>query len=130
MATIRFVKPPPRETHKKLKLTYRMRQNLSSYVMISPFFVFFIIFTVVPVLAAIVLSFTNFNLLEAPRFTGFANYAQAAEDGVLFIALRNTLVFVFINGPVGFVFAFLMAWLINEMPKRLRVLMTVLFYAP
>lgn len=127
---VKFVKPQARETHKKLKLSYRIRQSASSYAMVTPFFVFFIIFTVVPVLAAIALSFTNFNMVQAPQLLGMDNFQQAAEDGLLFIALRNTLVFVFLNGPVGFVFAFLMAWLINEMPRKLRVLMTVLFYAP
>jgi len=127
---VKFVKPPPRETHKKLKLGYRIKSNMGSYAMIAPFFIFFIVFTVIPVLAAIVVSFTDFNLFSFPNFVGATNYMRMADDRLLFIALRNTMVFVFINGPIGFVFAFLMAWLINEMPRKLRVLMTVLFYAP
>ncbi|MCL2545967.1 MAG: sugar ABC transporter permease [Oscillospiraceae bacterium] len=127
---VKFVKPPPRETHKKLKLGYRIKNNMGSYAMIAPFFIFFIVFTVIPVLAAIVVSFTDFNLFSFPNFVGASNYMRMADDRLLFIALRNTMVFVFINGPIGFVFAFLMAWLINEMPRKLRVLMTVLFYAP
>ena len=102
-----------------------------SYAMLAPFMIFFILFTVLPVLAAIGLSFTNFNMLETPEFIGLQNYQRLFVGDTVFItAIKNTLIFAVICGPVSYLFAFFMAWLINEMPKQLRVLLTVIFYAP
>lgn len=109
----------------------RMRKGAVSYAMLAPFMVFFILFTVLPVLAAIGLSFTNFNMLETPEFIGLQNYQRLFVGDTVFItAIKNTLIFAVICGPVSYLFAFFMAWLINEMPKQLRVLLTVIFYAP
>ena len=109
----------------------RMRKGAVSYAMLAPFMIFFILFTVLPVLAAIGLSFTNFNMLETPEFIGLQNYQPLFVGDTVFItAIKNTLIFAVICGPVSYLFAFFMAWLINEMPKQLRVLLTVIFYAP
>jgi multiple sugar transport system permease protein len=109
----------------------RIRKNAVSYAMMAPFMIFFIIFTVLPVLAAIVLSFTDFNMLQTPGFVGLANYQRLfTADTVFITALKNTMIFAVICGPLSYLFAFFMAWLINEMPRKLRVLLTVIFYAP
>ena len=109
----------------------RIRKNAVSYAMMTPFMIFFIIFTVLPVLAAIVLSFTDFNMLQTPGFVGLANYQRLfTADTVFITALKNTMIFAVICGPLSYLFAFFMAWLINEMPRKLRVLLTVIFYAP
>ena len=109
----------------------RMRKGAVSYAMLAPFMIFVIMFTVLPVLAAIGLSFTNFNMLETPEFIGLQNYQRLFVGDTVFItAIKNTLIFAVICGPVSYLFAFFMAWLINEMPKQLRVLLTVIFYAP
>lgn len=115
----------------KLSLGYRMKKSAISYAMIIPFFAFFIFFTVIPIIAAILLSFTDFNMLQLPSFIGLTNYQRLFLDDEIFIlALKNTLVLAIINGPLSYIVAFLMAWLINEMPKAVRVFMTLIFYAP
>lgn len=108
----------------------RITRNWVSYSMLLPFMLFFIIFTVLPVLAAIILSLTNFNMLQAPSFVWLHNFERLFQDDIFLIAVKNTLIFVFINGPLSYVFAFLMAWVINEMPRKFRVFMTIVFYAP
>jgi multiple sugar transport system permease protein len=109
-----------------------MKQHRVSYAMISPFFLLFVVFTVIPVLAAIYTSLTAFDMFRMDRLFSYdlSNYTRMVEDTVLLKAMQNTLVFLIFTGPFGFVFAFLMAWLINEMPRRVRVFLTVLFYAP
>ena len=93
----------------------RMRKGAVSYAMLAPFMVFFILFTVLPVLAAIGLSFTNFNMLETPEFIGLQNYQRLFVGDTVFItAIKNTLIFAVICGPVSYLFAFFMAWLIND----------------
>ncbi len=108
----------------------RIRKNAISYAMVAPFMVIFFIFTVLPVLAAILLSFTNFNLLQPPTFSGIDNYTRLFQDDIFLIAFRNTLLLAFLCGPLSYIFSFFMAWVINEMPKVLRVFMTIVFYAP
>lgn len=108
----------------------RIRKNAISYAMLLPFMLCFFVFTVLPVLAAIALSFTDFNMLQTPHFIGIENYTRLFSDDIFLIAFRNTMLLAFLCGPLSYIFSFLMAWLINEMPKPLRVLMTIIFYAP
>lgn len=117
--------------HSKLSLSHRIHVNWVSYTMVFPFLLVFFIFTVLPILAAIVLSFTNFNMLEFPRWVGLLNFKRLfLEDDTFLISFKNTITFVFIIGPLSYLFSFLMAWVINEMPKKFRVFMTIVFYAP
>ena len=101
------------------------------YFMIAPFLTAFFIFTVIPVVAAIVLSFTDFNLLQTPNFVGFDNYMTLfLNDDIFIIAVRNTMIMAFITGPVGYIACFIFAWFINELPNKIRAIMTLVFYAP
>ena len=86
------------------KLWNRIVKNRTSYFMLAPFTIFFALFTVIPVLVAMVLSFTNFNMAEFPKFVGLQNYFRLfLEDEVFIISLKNTLIFALITGPIGYV---------------------------
>lgn len=101
------------------------------YYLVAPYVLLFIIFTVVPVLMSLVLSFTNFNLLEFPDFVGWENYMRLfVDDENFIIAIKNTLILAVVTGPLSYLAAFLFAWLINELRPRLRSFMTLVFYAP
>lgn len=109
----------------------RRNGELSDYLFMLPYLIIFFTFTVLPILIAVVLSFTYFNVLETPTFTGLGNYITLIVDDSLFMkALINTLVLAVVTGPVGFFLSLLLAWLINEFNPRLRALLTLLFYAP
>jgi len=93
--------------------------------------ILFCIFTVLPVIASIVVSFTYFNMLESPRWVGWHNYIRLfLRDEVFLIALKNTLLFAAITGPVSYVACFVFAWLINELSPKVRAVLTLVFYAP
>jgi multiple sugar transport system permease protein len=116
---------------KKDSTLARMKRKKQGYVLMAPYFVLFFTFTVLPVLMAITLSFTNFNMLQPPQFVGWDNYVRLfLENEVFMIALQNTLVFALVTGPVSYVLCFALAWVINELPPKLRAVMTVVFYAP
>lgn len=101
------------------------------YYLVAPYTILFFIFTVVPVLMSLVLSFTYFNLLEFPTFVGWDNYKSLfVDDKVFMIALKNTSILAVITGPVSYIMAFVFAWLINELKPLLRSFMTLIFYAP
>lgn len=121
--------------HEKKKLGERLpvglRKSLPSYIMIAPYFILFFFFTVLPVLASIVLSFTDFNMLEWPEFTGWTNYIRLlVNDDLFIVALKNTLLFAVITGPVSYMMCLLFAWIINEFSGKLRAFLTLIFYAP
>ena len=78
-----------------------------------------------------VLSFTYYNILEPPRFIGLQNYINLIlQDEVFLTSIKNTLVCAVIVGPVGYILSFLFAWFINELPKWLRAIAVIVFYAP
>ena len=116
----------------KVQLTWsQMKEAKANYFLIAPFMVFFLLFTILPVLSAIVLSFTRYDILNAPVFVGWDNYIRMfLEDEVFIIALKNTVQFAIITGPVSYFLCFVFAWFINELPPIARATFTVVFYAP
>ena len=128
----RSKKPERLTASYKMKHTWKnMCAERSSYLMIAPFLIAFFIFTVLPVVAAIALSFTDFNMLQTPNWVGFDNYKTLfLNDDVFIIAVKNTLIMALITGPVGYMACFIFAWFINELPRRVRAFMTLIFYAP
>ena len=96
-----------------------------------PYLLFFFFFVVLPIIASVFLSFTYYNMLQAPSFIGFNNYFNLIVTDTVFLkALNNTLLFAVLTGPVSYFLCLIVAWFINELPRYLRVLMTLIFYAP
>ncbi len=109
----------------------RIKADRACYFMIAPFMILFIVFTVLPVAAAIGLSFTDFNMLQTPNFVGLDNYRTLfLNDDVFIIAVKNTLILAMVTGPLSYIACYIFAWFINELPGKLRAIMTVVFYAP
>ena len=107
------------------------QKRRAAVLLLLPFTILFFVFTILPILSSVVLSFTSFNMLSAPKFIGLENYARMlADDSVFPIAVKNTLIFAVLTGPLGFLMSFVFAWLINELRPRLRAVLTLLFYAP
>lgn len=108
-----------------------MKRSKHYYILMSPYMIVFFMFTVVPVVFSLGLSFFYFNMLEAPRFVGWQNYSRLLlNDDVFMIAVKNTFLFAFITGPISYLACFLFAWIINELPPKVRAFMTLVFYAP
>ena len=116
---------------KQSKLWYQIKRNKASYFMLAPYFILFFLFTVLPVVMSVGLSFTYFNMLEAPTFVGWKNYIKLfLEDDIFIISLKNTLIFAVITGPISYFLCLLFAWIINEFKGKLRAFLTLIFYAP
>ena len=108
-----------------------MRQNWVAYLMVAPYMVLFTLFTVVPVVLSIFISFTNFDMMQVPDFVGMKNYVTLFFDDDIFLtAIKNTMVFAVIVGPASYLISFLVAWFINELPPKVRAFVTLIFYAP
>lgn len=104
----------------------------SPYLFIAPYAVFFILLIVLPVLIAIGLSFTYFNTIEMPQFVGFKNYVDLLTGDFTFLqhSVSNTLLYSIIVGPVGYILAFFLAWMLSQVPHRIRTIYTVIIYSP
>ena len=106
-------------------------QRRAAVILLAPFTVLFLMFTVLPIISSIALSFTYFNMVDAPKFIGIDNYVRMfADDSVFFIAVKNTLIFALITGPLGYAMSFILAWMINDFGRGMRSFLTMLFYAP
>lgn len=108
-----------------------IRKNWQNYALMAPFLILFALFTLIPIIYSVVISFTNFNIFTTPTFVGWDNYLRMFfDDDVFIIAIRNTLIFALITGPVSYVLCFVFAWLINELRPKVRAVVTLIFYAP
>lgn len=108
-----------------------IKKNKDCYLMLMPFMVFFIVFTVLPVFMSVPIGFTDFNMVQPPEFVGLSNYVNLFLSDKIFIkSVRVTIIFALITGPLSYALCFLIAWLINEMPEKLRAIFTLIFYMP
>ena len=125
-------RPVKRSEVSKLRWTWEeMKNNKTAYFMLAPFFLLFIIFTVLPVFLSMFLSLTDFNMLEMPSWQGVSNFTRLfLEDDIFLLACQNTLIFAAITGPVSYLLSLLIAWFINELPPKIRAIVTLIFYAP
>ena len=108
-----------------------MQEDITFYLILIPFVSAFLLFNVMPVLASMFLSFFDYDMVSSPIFVGFENYIRMfTGDQVFFKVAGTTLKFALIVGPGGYLLAFLLAWMINEFPRPIRVLLTFIFYVP
>jgi len=120
------------EVSGKIKLQRWMTRNsIISYVFALPFMTLFTIFVALPVIVSIALSFTSFDVVSMPRFIGIENYARLfLRDRIFLQSIATTFVLASVVGIGGYILSYLMAWMINELTPKLRMLITLVFYAP
>jgi multiple sugar transport system permease protein len=103
-----------------------------AYAFLSTYALMFIIFIVVPVLVAFLLSFTTFDTIQLPKFNGLRNYIVLITQDDIFMkyVLPNTIKFAVIVGPGGYILSFLLAWTLTQLPKLPRTLFALILYSP
>jgi multiple sugar transport system permease protein len=112
-------------------LWMNLRRYKKSYLLMSPFLILFTLFTIIPVVTSMGLSFTYYNILKPPHWIGLSNYRLLfVDDDVFLTAIGNTLKFAVVTGPIGYIMAFLLAWLISQIPVKYRFFYTFCFYTP
>lgn len=109
----------------------KAKKRKMCYIFLAPYALLFTVFFILPVLISIFYSFTYYNILEPPRFIGLKNYINLIlQDDIFLIAVKNTFLIALITGPLGYFASFLFAWLLNELPRWLRSIAVIIFYAP
>lgn len=104
----------------------------SHWVLLSPFLICFTLFILLPVLCAIVLSFTKFDSVQAPVFVGLQNYQDIFTKDTQFMqnVLPNTITYALIVGPGGYVLSFVLAWLLAQLTPMPRTILAIVIYSP
>jgi multiple sugar transport system permease protein len=106
------------------------RRNGAGYAFLTPWLIGFLGLTVGPALISLYLSFTDFNLLQAPTWTGSANYMRIFTADPKFLqALKVTFFFVLFSVPLKLAFALAIATLLNRGLRGLSVYRAI-FYLP
>jgi multiple sugar transport system permease protein len=102
------------------------------YLFMLPYILLFLVFIVIPVGFAILLSATNFNTIEIPSFVGFLNYINLLTQDDIFMqyVLPNTVLFAVIVGPGGYILSFLLAWALAQLTKVPRTILALIIYSP
>jgi multiple sugar transport system permease protein len=113
----------------------RGREARAGWLLAGPAVALILVFFVVPVLVGFWLSFTDFDVYaigdpSVLRVVGAGNYAQVLRDPEFWNALRNTLVFVFVGGPLSVLASLGAAVLVNAKRARARGLFRVIFFTP
>ncbi|MBP1990703.1 carbohydrate ABC transporter permease [Paenibacillus eucommiae] len=103
-----------------------------SYLFIAPFMICFTLFIVIPIVVANALAFFSFNAISMPTFIGWDNFLAILTQDRIFLqnAIPNTFKFAIIVGPLGYALSFFLAWLIHQLPKRIRDIFTIAIYTP
>lgn len=99
---------------------------------LAPYLILFLIFIVIPVVLATVLSFTDFDSINFPNFVGLKNYITLFTSDNVFMqyVLPNTIKFSLIVGPLGYALSFFLAWVLAQIPHKPRTLFALILYSP
>lgn len=110
----------------------RLKRRATPYLFVLPYFSLFTLFVAIPVVIAVILSFTNFNAIQFPSFVGINNYIDLFLQDEVFIryVIPNTVVFAVIVGPGGYVLSFVLAWTLSQITRLPRTVMALIIYSP
>jgi multiple sugar transport system permease protein len=110
----------------------RAADGALSTFLLSPYLLAFAAFILIPIVAAMALSFTSYDTVQTPRSVGLRNYIALITQDQVFMqkVLPNTFTFVLIVGPGGYLLSFLLAWMLAQVPRVLRTIFALVIYMP
>ncbi|MGQ9553625.1 MAG: carbohydrate ABC transporter permease [Anaerolineae bacterium] len=116
-------------TPRKRGLGLRRREMLMGYLTLSPWAVGFLVFTLGPMIASLWFSFSEYKVIQPPRWVGLANYQRMFEDELFYKSLSVTVRYTIAAVPLGILTALIVAVLLNQNVWGARVMRTI-FYLP
>ena len=109
------------------RLSYQSRTQLWGMLFILPTILFFLIFKYGPMVWAILLSFTNYDIVREPQYIGMSNYTSIFQDPMFLQALNNTLVYIVGSTIAITVLGLGLALVINAGIRGSRFFMSTMF---
>ncbi|MBP3855490.1 MAG: sugar ABC transporter permease [Ruminiclostridium sp.] len=121
----------PAKKRRKNKIS-RRENNWRGWLFIGPYALIFTIFILVPVALAVILSFTNFNAIQFPKFVGALNYITLLTNDAEFMkyVLPNTIIYAVVVGIGGYILSFILAWALCNLTKPVRTVFALILYSP
>jgi multiple sugar transport system permease protein len=120
---------PKSEEERKARAKEAGRDNKAAYLFLLPWLIGLVLITVGPMIASLYLSFTDYSLIQPPKWIGVENYARMLGDARLHNALAVTFIYVFVSTPLQLILALAIALLLNEGMKGLPFYRSI-FYLP
>jgi multiple sugar transport system permease protein len=105
------------------------KEDIAGYLFISPWLVGFFAFSVIPILMSLYFSFTNYDILGSPIFSGITNFKRMGTDTRFWQSLKVTFTYAFVSVPLRLVFAFFVAALFKRGSRMIRFYQAA-FYLP
>ncbi len=113
----------------KRRATLQNREMLAGLAFISPWFIGFLVFTAGPMIASMVLSFTEYDVFSPPEFVGLENYQELFDDPKLRLSLWNSFYYAALHVPLAMAVALGLALILNKVGRAAGFFRTV-FYLP
>lgn len=110
-----------------MRLSIRRRETFWFYALISPWVIGFLAFTAGPLLASLFFSFTRYDIVSPPVWSGLANYLRLLEDDLFLQALKVTTLYTFITVPLGIAISLSLALLLNQDVPGVRFFRTAIY---
>src|SRR5215212_2513819 len=114
-------------TLKPPRLSLARRESLWAYAFVTPWIIGFLIFTVGPMLVSLFFSFTSYDIVSAPKWTGLTNYINLFHDDLFWHSLGVTFKYAVIALPLGLTISYLIAVLLNQKISGINIWRTVYF---
>jgi multiple sugar transport system permease protein len=112
---------------KPWRQTLRGREAITFYLFILPWVIGFLIFTCGPIVASLVLSFAEYDIVSPIQFIGLGNFKELFNDPLFYTSLSNTLYIVVLAVPLGMVVSFCLALLLNQKVRFMAAYRTAYF---
>ncbi len=123
---------PKKQQSEKSRFRAWLEKEGNAYAFLSPYAILFLVFIVIPVAVAVLLSFTYFDTIQFPKFIGLRNYIALLTEDEIFMkyVLPNTIEFAVIIGPGGYMLSFLLAWMLAQLTRAPRTILALILYSP
>lgn len=114
---------------KKSAMKTRTRDTIAFFLFISPWLIGFVVFTIVPMLASLFISFTDWNILTPPVWSGTKNFQTIFSDPLFYKSIQVTLTYTLFSVPLNIILSIFVAMLLNNALPGMRLFRTI-FYLP
>lgn len=105
------------------------KQNRMGQLFVAPPVILFLAFTLIPMIMAVGMSFTKYDVINPPTFAGLDNFRKLLHDEFFWIAMKNTCVYTLLYVPLGLLLSLGAALFLNSNQKLVGLFRT-LFYLP
>ncbi|ONI39507.1 ABC transporter permease [Candidatus Epulonipiscium fishelsonii] len=108
------------------------KEGSKAYLFLAPYIVLFSMFILIPVIVAMFLSFTYFDVINTPKFVGFSNYIAifTQDEAFMKYVIPNTILFGLVVGVFGYVLSFILAWSLSQIQRVPRTVLALAIYTP